>query len=244
MANCTVKLPLLMAKILLAKIPGIIIPHPPPRLYNNNKKWFPSKRAYSFHRKPRHTQKANRKYGAIMGTNNRPDSRSRRGCPGALDGGGKSWSALKTRRIPRAERRRKGTLGEEDRLNNQRLSSNRSMRRCLCSFPEAAGTNDHNSVQRNGHSLFYPSRSQNYDVSTRGPKARGSWFLQRSWRRDSLSPLPVSRGCLGPRLAAAPLKALPPLHLSSPRCLSIISFCPSLIKTPVIVFRAHLGNPG
>lgn len=99
MANCTVKLPLLMAKILLAKIPGIIIPHPPPRLYNNNKKWFPSKRAYSFHRKPRHTQKANRKYGAIMGTNNRPDSRSRRGCPGALDGGGKSWSALKTRRI-------------------------------------------------------------------------------------------------------------------------------------------------
>ena len=32
MANCTVKLPLfkqLMAKILMAKIPGIIIPHPP-----------------------------------------------------------------------------------------------------------------------------------------------------------------------------------------------------------------------
>ena len=33
MANCTVKLPLfkrLMAKIVMAKIPGIIIPHPPP----------------------------------------------------------------------------------------------------------------------------------------------------------------------------------------------------------------------
>lgn len=175
MANCTVQLPLfkrLMAKILMAKIPGIIIPHPPPRLYNN-KKWFPSQGAYSFHRKSRHTQKANRKYGAIMGTNNRPDSRSRRGCPGALDGGGKSWSALKTRRIPQAERRRKGTLGEEDRLNNQRLSSNRSMRRCLCSFPEAAGTNDHNSVQSNGQSFFYPSRSQNYDVTPGDQKQGG-----------------------------------------------------------------------
>ena len=76
MANCTVKLPLfkrLMAKIVMAKIPGIIIPHPPPpRLYNNNKKWFPSQGAYSFHRKPRHTPKVNGKYRAILGTNNRP----------------------------------------------------------------------------------------------------------------------------------------------------------------------------
>ena len=67
----------------------------------------------------------------MMGPNNRPYSRSQRGCPGTLDGGGKSWSALKTRRIPQAERRRKRTLGEEDRLIKGSLATEACVDACV-----------------------------------------------------------------------------------------------------------------
>ena len=108
----------------------------------------------------------------MMGTNNRPYSRSQRGCSGTLDGGGKSWSALKTRRIPQAERRRKGTLVEEDRLIKGSLATEACVDACV-HFLRLLEQMITNSIQRNRHSFFYPSRSQNYDVSTREPKARG-----------------------------------------------------------------------